>query len=122
MSSRTTAVILCLAVAAQLGAIFFNALHSYKVENMLSKEMQESATFQEYTRASIKAQWDRSTNAITDRNDRFDALNRKLDAKSSDRITRTEIETWRNEMNRSRPTPAVPKINSPAEPTPSPQG
>jgi hypothetical protein len=81
----------------------------------------ELSQYEEMMLKAIKAQVDRSLAAKVEREEQYAHLQEIITKRSSDRITRTEILSWRNELENIFPfLPEIPVINSPGDRKPIP--
>jgi hypothetical protein len=84
----------------------------------VTQQAHDASMLEEYEKSvlkSLSAQVDRSLAAKIERADQYEQLIRHLDQRSTDRITRTEVETWRQALMQMFPwLPEIPRINSPA--------
>jgi hypothetical protein len=113
-------IIFCM-IFVQAVAMWNNAKKIESIENTIALEIRQQdidsrrlAAFELDVKTALSAQVERSLAAKKERSEQYDELIRHMDQRSVDRITRSEVEEWRNEVQAVLPfLPPIPKINSP---------
>jgi hypothetical protein len=105
----------------QMVAMWNNNQRIDHLEQVIALEVvqqsKDSGILESYERKmlqAVEAQVARSLAAKDERTQQYNELIRHMDNRSVDRITRTEVETWRQALMHTFPwLPEIPRVNSP---------